>query len=391
MSVIHLLERKMKYNKLGRTNLMVSEVGFGCEHLKGKPEEIVNACVDTAIKLGINAFDIFRSEPNVRTHLGNAFSGRRDKVIIQGHFCVIWKGAYTRTREIDEVKWSYEDLLTRLQTDYIDVGMVHFIDSEEDFNSVFESDIIKYALKLKEEGTIRSLGFSSHSPKTAMKVLKTGLMDVMMFSINPAYDLLPDEIRPKYFDAEAFKKGDISGLNPEREQLYQMCVKDNIGVTVMKNLAAGKLLKAETSPFGVPLSVYQCMNYALSRPAVASVMLGMQTVDEVKHAAAFSEASESEKDYSEILISKPAYSLQGKCMYCNHCHPCAADLDIAQINKYLDLVQLENKIPSTIQEHYNSLEHTASECIECGVCEPRCPFNVPIIERMRKAAELFGH
>lgn len=381
----------MKYNKLGKTNLNVSEVGFGCEHLKGKPEKTVLECVDTAIKLGINTYDIFRAEPNVRTHLGNAFAGRRDKVIIQGHLCVIWKDQYTRTRDIDEVKWSFEDLFTRLKTDYIDIGMIHFLDSDEDYNAVFESEIIKYAQKLKDEGAVKYLGFSSHSPKTAQKVLKTGTMDVLMFSINPAYDLLPDEFRPKYFNEEAFKKGDISGINPEREQLYRLCAKDNIGITVMKNLAAGKLLKADTSPFGIPLSVYECLNYALTRPAVASVMLGMQTVEEVIHAAAFSDAPETEKDYSKILTSKPAYSLEGRCMYCNHCLPCPANLDIAQINKYLDLVQLENKVPSTLMEHYNSLEHTASECIECGECEPRCPFNVQIIERMQKAASVFGH
>lgn len=76
-------------------------------------------------------------------------------------------------------------------------------------------------------------------------------------------------------------------------------------------------------------------------------------------------------------------------MYCNHCLPCAKHINIAQLSKYLDMALLDGVTP-TLQGHYDALEHHAGECIGCGRCETQCPFNVPIIQRMKQAAELFG-
>ena len=81
--------------------------------------------------------------------------------------------------------------------------------------------------------------------------------------------------------------------------------------------------------------------------------------------------------------------MQGRCMYCNHCLPCAKHINIAQLSKYLDMALLDGVTP-TLQGHYDALEHHAGECIGCGRCETQCPFNVPIMQRMKQAAELFG-
>ena len=120
----------MQYRKLGKTGFDVSEVGLGCEWLQGQNAKDVFAVVDRAIAHGINIFDVFMSEPNVRSDIGVALKGRRDRVMLQGHICSAWlDGQYTRTRDLVQTQLAFEDLLTRLQTDYIDFGMLHYVDT----------------------------------------------------------------------------------------------------------------------------------------------------------------------------------------------------------------------------------------------------------------------
>ena len=87
----------------------------------------------------------------------------------------------------------------------------------------------------------------------------------------------------------------------------------------------------------------------------------------------------------------PKLRYEGHCMYCGHCAPCSAGIDIAAVNKFRNLAQVQGEIPETVREHYRTLAHHASECIGCGLCEPRCPFGVEIVEAMHRAAERFGY
>ena len=153
----------------------------------------------------------------------------------------------------------------------------------------------------------------------------------------------------------------------------------------MKTFAAGLLLHDKLSPFGKALTDYQCIRYALDRPSVTTAMLGMKTVEEVARAAAYAEASPEETDYTSLLRLSPKYSQVGACVYCNHCLPCPAGLNIAQIHKYVDLACVGDTVPPTIRAHYAALSVTASACIGCGSCEKACPFGVQVRERMQQA------
>lgn len=382
----------MRYRKLGRSDLYVSEIGLGCEHLQGQSPDTIDAVVNAALAHGINLFDIFMSEPNVRTNIGRALAGRRDSVILQGHIGAGWiDGQYCRTRSLESCKFFFEDFMSRLQTDYVDIGMLHFVDTQEDYARVFQSEILPYAQRLKESGVIRAIGMSSHDPVAALQAVGSGSIDVLMFSINPAYDLLPEDTEiDDLFKAESFQNETLLGINPIRDELYKTCEATGCAITVMKSLGAGALLHADTSPFGVALTVPQCIHYCLTRPAVASVLVGSKSPDEVAASVAYETTPDPERDYSVLLSSTPTYSLKGKCMYCNHCLPCPAHLDIAQINKYLDLAQLHAPIPDTVKAHYQALDHHAGDCVQCGSCEQNCPFSVPVRDRMRGAQRVFG-
>ena len=158
----------------------------------------------------------------------------------------------------------------------------------------------------------------------------------------------------------------------------------------MKGFAGGRLFDEKRSPFGVRLSPIQCIHYALTRPGVSSILCGYDTKEQVDQAVYYENASEIEKDYASVLANAPFHSCRGECTYCGHCKPCPAELDIAMINKYYDLAAMQPTVPATIKSHYMLLEHKASECIACQACESRCPFGVPVAERMKKTAELFG-
>ena len=184
---------------------------------------------------------------------------------------------------------------------------------------------------------------------------------------------------------------DFSACTPEpaRAELYRACEEKGVAITVMKSLAAGTLLSRERSPLGVEMTVGQCLRYALTRPAVDAVMLGMQTPEEVDQAVQYFDLPEEATDYAAALAGVRMFA-DGRCMYCNHCLPCPAGIDIAAVNKYLDLVQLDGKAPESVAGHYLSMKATGGDCIACGACEKRCPFGVQTVKRMARAREVFG-
>ena len=380
----------MNYRMLGRTGFKVSEVGMGSEGFEGKSFVEVAALVNTCFEFGINYFDMYNPNPVTRNNFVKATAGKREDYLIQGHIGSAWQNdQYLRTREMNLVKGAFTDLLANLGTDYVDVGMIHFIDKQEDLDIILNGPFIKYVLELKAVGAIHSVGFSSHNADVASKAIETGLFDVMMFSLNPAYDMRPgSDIIEDLFEEKNYLDNTLAGMDFDRERLYRACEAKNIAITVMKPFAGGMLLDTSRSPFEVALTTIQCLHYALTRPAVASVLAGCFTQEEVRDVARYSECSPAEKDYSVTLSSAPRHSYSGKCMYCGHCAPCAVGIDIALVNKYLDLSR--SFTPDTVSDHYALLDHHASECIGCGQCEPNCPFGVDIIEKMATAAEVFG-
>jgi len=384
----------MEYRILGRTGIKVSTIGIGGEGFENKSYEDCEAIIDCAIKEGINFIDIYNSNPEVRSNVGKALSKYpRSSFVIEGHLCSTWdRGQYRRTRDFNEVVNAYEDFLTRMQLDYVDVGMIHYVDDQKDFDNIFNGEIIKYAKELKEKGVIKCLGISTHNTDIAFRAVETGIIDVILFSINAAYDMLPAiEDVNILFEESTFKNRTYEGINPNRDKLYQTCENECVALTVMKGYAAGVLLSDKESPFEKALTPVQCLHYCLTRPAVASVMVGVSNMNQILAATAYATSSNKEKDYSEALANVPRSSFSGHCMYCGHCAPCSKKIDIASVNKYLDLALIQEDVPETLKNHYDLLEHHASECIGCGICMKNCPFGVDIINKMKQAVKLFGN
>ncbi len=379
----------MKYRKLGRTGLMVSEIGFGGEWLERHDEEEAVELMRYAHQKGINIIDCWMPDPKSRDIIGKGMEGCRGEWIVQGHIGSTYQnGQYVRSRDMKYIVPAFEDILKRMKTDYIDLGMIHYVDAMDDWEKCMNTDYIRYVRELHDQGVIRHIGLSTHNPRIAKMAAESGFIEMILFSINPAFDMRPPTEDLDRMFGEYEKS--FAGIDPERAALYQLCEANDVGITVMKGFFGGRLFDAERSPFGTAFTPAQCIHYVLTRPGVSSILCGYDTKEQVDEAVAYETASDEEKDYASVIASAPMHSYTGQCTYCGHCKPCPVNIDIAMVNKFYDLAIQQPAVPESVKEHYLALGTTASECIACTSCEERCPFGVKISERMQKTAELFG-
>ena len=330
----------MEYRKLPRGTEEISILGLGNSSMGQSGEKEVQASVEMALENGINYFDMAAADDVPFAPFGRAVAGCRNKVYFQVHFGAEYRtGTYGWTLDLDKV---------------------------------ISGGTLDYMKRLKEQGVIRHIGLSSHTPDVVEKILDMGLIDMLMFSINPAYD---------------YRRGEYAiGSVDERSALYRRCEAEGVAISVMKAFGGGQLLNAKTSPFKKALTEYQCIQYALDKPGVVTVLPGIRGREDLKRILGFLEASPEEKDYSVIGTFAPQ-DAEGICVYCNHCQPCPAGLDVGLINKYYDLSRDGDALA---KDHYMNLQKTAGDCISCGHCDSRCPFHVEQGKRMQEIRAYFG-
>ncbi len=357
----------MEYRINKRTGDRISEIGFGSAYLyEAGMKEGVRA-LETAVTGGINYFDLAAGDGSAFPIWGAGLSPVRKDVMFQIHFGADYtQGTYGWSLKLDDVKRSVDWQLKQLRTDYIDYGFIHCQDEISDWETYQKNGIYDYILSLQKQAVVKHLGLSSHTPAVIQRVMDDVSIDMLMFSVNPAYD---------YGHGE-FAFGELD----ERSAIYRRCEKEGVGISVMKPFSGGQLLDAAQSPFKKALTQYQCIRYALDKPGVLTVLPGASNTEEVKLLLGYCEASEDEMDYSVIGSFAPPQA-DGKCVYCNHCKPCPMGIDIGLANKYYDLALAGDKLAV---EHYRTLEKNASDCIGCGHCDSRCPFGVAQSTRMQE-------
>ena len=376
----------MLYKKLGKAGLDVSVVGFGAEHLVGMPRADVERILGAAFETGMNITDVFMPQREVRETIGGFVAPRRKEMAIQAHFgSVMTNGQPDRTRDLKLAVPAFEEYFELFQTDYMDIGMMFYIDTEREFDESFNSGYAETLARYKKEGRIRAIGASSHNPVTAKRIVETGAVDMLMFAVNPAYDMLPGSFDIMDCFDEKINGSLAGGMHPERAALYETCEREGVGITTMKTAGGGRLLSAELSPFKKGLSMAQCIHYALTRPAVASCLIGCKSAAEVYEAANYVNLPDEARDYSQIALYYSADML-GKCVYCNHCLPCPQNIDIAGVTRLLDICSGMSGV-SAAGERAAGLA-SAEGCVKCGSCEASCPFGVKAMKNMEDAASL---
>lgn len=363
----------MKYRINKRTGDKISEIGMGTAYIVEAEHSEAVKTVRYAYENGINYYDLAAGDGSAFAIFGEALSDVRDQVMYQIHFGADYsRGTYGWSLNLDTIKRSIDKQLHDLKTDYINYGFIHCQDESSDWQKYQKNGVLDYLLGMKEQGVVKHIGASSHTPSVIREIIDTDLIDMLMFSVNPAYD---------------YNHGDYAyGGVDERADVYKRCEKLGIGISVMKPFSGGQLLSAKTSPFGKALTQYQCIKYALDKPGILTVLPGAQSVEEIAYLLKYYEQSEQDLDYSIIGNFAPPEA-NGKCVYCNHCKPCPAGLDIGMINKFYDLSKIGDDMA---REHYLALEKKAGDCVGCGHCNSRCPFGVDQMNRMQEIKDYFG-
>ena len=363
----------MQYRTNRRTGDKVSEIGMGTAYVVEADKKEAVRTVRRAYEGGINYFDLAAGDGTAFATFGEALADVRDEVMYQIHFGADYsKVTYGWTLNLDAVKRSVDKQLHDLKTDYINYGFIHCQDESKDWEKYQKNGILKYLLDMRDQGVVKHIGASSHTPSVIQEILDTDLIDMLMFSVNPAYD---------------YNHGDYAfGGVDERADVYKRCEKLGVGISVMKPFSGGQLLSAKTSPFGSALTQYQCIKYALDKPGILTVLPGAQSVEGIDFLLKYYDQAEEDLDYSIIGSFAPPEA-SGKCVYCNHCEPCPAGIDIGAVNKFYDLAKIGDDMA---REHYLALEKNASDCIRCGHCNSRCPFSVDQMSRMQEIKGYFG-
>ena len=374
----------MEYRTLGRTGIRVSAIALGCEGFINKSAQEVKADFDFAIDRGINFVDIYSSNPDLRDHIGQALEGRRDRFVIQGHLCTTWENdQYLRTRDPKKTIDSFDSLLKQLRTDHVDVGMIHYVDAEKDFHTVFDHEIIEIAQRLKAEGKIRHIGFSFHDTADLLDEILTA---------HPEVEFVQLQINYLDWDSE----------NVQSRRCYETAVKHGKQVVVMEPVKGGSLahmlpeaealLRSAHPDWSIPS---WGIRFAASLDHVMVVLSGMSDLEQVRdntgYMADFIPLTGEERDTvfqaAEILRK----SIAIPCTACRYCvEGCPQNIAIPEyFELYNTSYQMGGRTSPALRMRYGFLQKDhgkASDCVACGQCESACPQHIEITQWLKKVA-----
>ncbi|MDO4977631.1 MAG: aldo/keto reductase [Eubacteriales bacterium] len=334
----------MEYRVLGKTGLKISKLGFGGIPIQRIDEEGTKKLFEKMVEMGINYIDTARGYTVSEQYIGYAMEGLRDKFILATKSMSRTKEAMAKDIDIS---------LSNMRTDYIDLYQVHNPSMENLDQVLAEGGALEALMEAKAAGKIGHIGLTAHSVQVFERALELDWVETIMFPYNI--------------------------VEQQGAELIKKCQEKNIGFIDMKPLAGGAIEDATLA-----------LRYIYANPAVTVVIPGMAELKELEQNV---KASENEAPLSqEELAAMDAVRKQlgsNFCRRCNYCAPCAAGINIPSVflfAGYLERYDLED----WARDRYGSMAVKASACIECGVCETRCPYNLPIRQMMKKCAEEFG-
>ena len=334
----------MEYRVLGKTGLEISRLGFGGIPIQKIDAEGTKRLIVKLVEEGVNFIDTARGYTVSEEYLGFALEGVRDNFVLATKSMARTKETMARDIDIS---------LKNLRTDYIDLYQIHN-PSSKDLEQVMAPDGALEALnEAKASGKIGHVGITLHSVDLFKQAIELPWVETIMFPYNI--------------------------VETQGEELIAQCAQKNIGFICMKPLAGGAIEDA-----------YSAMRFVASNPNVTVVIPGMADVAEVaQNVLATSDATPLTDAEKEKIVSIKAFLGTNFCRRCNYCAPCAVGINISAVFLFEGYYSRYDLKEWAI-DRYSNLPKTASDCIGCGVCESRCPYNLPIREMLKKAATIMG-
>ena len=334
----------MEYRILGKTGLKISRMGFGGIPIQKTSAEETKTLIRFLMEQGVNYIDTARGYTVSEEYLGYALEGIRDRFVIATK-------SMARTKEAMEKDISIS--MKNLRTDYIDLYQVHNPTAKDLEQVLAPGGALEALREAKAAGKIGHIGITLHAVELFEQAVEMDWVETIMFPYNI--------------------------VETQGEELIAKCKEKNIGFIDMKPLAGGAIEDAKTA-----------IRFIVNNPNVTVVIPGMATVEEAKENLASAEDTAPLTEQENAAIESIRKALGSNfCRRCNYCAPCAAGIGIPAVfmmEGYYNRYDLKD----WAKARYDAFLHKASECIGCGVCETRCPYNLPIRQMMKKAAETFG-
>lgn len=334
----------MEYRNLGKTGLKVSRLGFGGIPIQRIDAEGTRKLMHQLLDAGVNYIDTARGYTVSEEYLGFGLDGIRE------HFILATKGrALTKAAMQADIETS----LRNLRTDYIDLYQFHNPSAADLEQILAPGGAMEAMQEAKAAGKIRHIGVTTHSVELFARLVEMDWVETIMFPYNI--------------------------VENQAQELIEKCAEKGIGFICMKPLAGGAIEDGRLA-----------LRYIAANDAVTEIIPGMAAPEELEqNIAAINDTTPlTDAELAAMQQIRDALGTQF-CRRCNYCAPCTVGISIPSaflFEGYLSRYGLED----WARDRYNAMAHTASDCIECGACEPRCPYHLPIREMMRKVAADFG-
>ena len=334
----------MEYTTLGKTGLRISRMGFGGIPIQRIDAEGTKALMKQLADEGINYIDTARGYTVSEEYLGYALEGIRDKFILATK-------SMARTKEA--MAADIEKSLGNLRTDHIDLYQVHNPSMEQLDTVLAKGGALEALKEAKETGKIGHIGLTAHSTAVFERALELDWVETIMFPYNI--------------------------VEQQGAELIHKCAEKNIGFIDMKPLAGGAIEDATLA-----------LRYVCSNPDVTVVIPGMAEARELEQNLAACSNTEPLTDDELKAMDKVREQLGTDfCRRCNYCAPCTVGINIPSVFLFAGYLQRYD-LADWAKDRYSTLKVKASACIGCGKCEPRCPYHLPIREKLKKCAQDMG-
>ena len=334
----------MQYTVLGKTGLKIARLGFGGIPIQRIDAPQTKALMEQLRQAGVNFIDTARGYTVSEEFLGVGLEGIRQDFVLATKSMSRTKEAMARDIDIS---------LKNLRTDYIDLYQVHNVTPEQLEQVMAPGSALEALMEAKAAGKIRHIGVTSHSLDTFRMAVELDWVETFMFPYNIVED--------------------------QAQELIARCAERNIGFICMKPLAGGAIENATLA-----------LRYICANPDVTVVIPGMAAPEELaQNVAAVADTSpltEQEKQAMEQIRKELGTQF---CRRCNYCQPCTVGINISGCFLF-EGYHKRYGLQQWAQSRYATLDKTASDCIECGACEERCPYNLPIRQMLKSVAKEFG-
>ena len=334
----------MEYVTLGKTGLKVSRVGLGGIPIQRIDAQAAKKLLDAVEAAGINYIDSARGYSVSEELIGGAIEGRRDRFVL---------ATKTMSRDREAMARDIETSLKNFRTDYIDLYQVHNPSLKQLEQICAPGGALEALLEAREAGKIGHIGLTAHAPEVFERALELDWVETVMFPYNI--------------------------VETQAAELRERARERTVGFINMKPLAGGAIEDAKLA-----------IRFAAANPNVDVVLPGMYAPEEVEeNVAAAADSSPLTVEELERVEAMRRELGTSFCRRCGYCAPCTVGIDIPNqfvFHGYLSRYGLAD----WARGRYGALSAHASDCVECGACEERCPYQLPIRKMLKTVAADFG-